>query len=63
MCGRPIHKDESIRCKHGPVCNRKYIAMGSPVQTEFEFRESRLFKPGMSLMEQHRKVCEVIRGR
>ena len=61
MCGRPIRVQESVNHQHGPRCYRKYQAMGSPVQTEFEFSEpSRLFKPEMSMMEQHQRACEIL---
>ena len=64
MCGRPIVKEDSVSHRHGPRCYRKYVAMGSPVQTEFEWpieqKQSRW--DGLSMMEAHRLICKIIEG-
>jgi len=63
MCGRPIKVQESVANQHGPRCYRKYVAMGSPVQTTFEFEHKPSRWDGLSMMEAHRLICKIIEGR
>lgn len=55
MCGRPL----KVSHVFGPHCKKIYVAMGCPVQTELEFKQPGKWD-GLSILDQHKKVCQII---
>jgi len=54
MCNHRLKKPESVKRGLGPNCQKKFEAMGSPEQTQFEFKTSKW--DGMSMLEQYRII-------